>query len=397
MQGVRLKFPNMCQPVHGRRPQSLGKEFAIYLIGKKKPESPVEINTMMKSAILKTSLDMLYYSGASQALRRIFGGLGAIFMLHHVRPGGGARPGFAPNAGLEVTPNFLDQVISLCKAQGYELLSLHEAVQRLKAGEAQDRPFAAFTLDDAYRDNLVHALPVFKKHRCPFTIFASPSIQDGSCELWWRGLEAVIAGSTRVRAQIGDLSIDMPSIRDDQKRAAWHALYWPVRGLPQHDQRAWIRAFCDLNRVDLGAICRAEAMTWDELRDIARHPLCEVGGHTMHHYAVGRLAEDEARDEMAQCAARLESELGQRPRYLAYPYGDADSAAARDFKLAADVGYLAAVTTRKGLIFPGHRDHLWALPRLSLSGEFQRLRYVEVLMGGSAFAFWNGFRQLNVA
>ena len=64
---------------------------------------------------------------------------------------------------------------------------------------------------------------------------------------------------------------------------------------------------------------------------------------------------------------------------------------------AANAGYEAAVTTRKGLIFSGHRDHLTALPRLSLAGEFQKLRYVDVLLSGSAFALWNGFRQLNVA
>jgi peptidoglycan/xylan/chitin deacetylase (PgdA/CDA1 family) len=352
---------------------------------------------MMKSAILKTSLDMLYYSGASQALRRMVGGIGAIFMLHHVRPGGGLQAGFAPNAGLEVTPEFLDAVIHLARARGYELLSLHDAVEALKDGKGRERPFAVFTLDDAYRDNVVHALPVFKKHRCPFTIFSSPSIQDGTCELWWRGLEAVIAGSARLRAEICGRDIDLPTVSDDQKRAAWQQIYWPLRTMPQHAQRQWIREFCDANRVDLGAICRAEAMTWDELRDVAGHPLCEIGGHTVHHYAVGRLEPDEARGEMEACAARLEQELGQRPRYFAYPYGDAFSAAGRDFRIARDVGYEAAVTTRKGLVFPGHRNHLCALPRLSLSGEFQRLRYVDVLLSGSAFALWNGFRQLNVA
>jgi peptidoglycan/xylan/chitin deacetylase (PgdA/CDA1 family) len=84
-------------------------------------------------------------------------------------------------------------------------------------------------------------------------------------------------------------------------------------------------------------------------------------------------------------------------RFFSYPYGDPGSASNRDFKLAADAGYEAAVTTRKGLVFSGHRDHLTALPRLSLAGEFQKLRYVDVLLSGSAFALWNGFRQLNVA
>ena len=87
---------------------------------------------MAATTILKTSLELLYYSGASQALRPVFGGLGAIFMLHHVRPGGGQQMGFAPNAGLEVTPEFLDAVISFVKLRGYDLVSMTEAVRRIR-------------------------------------------------------------------------------------------------------------------------------------------------------------------------------------------------------------------------------------------------------------------------
>ena len=352
---------------------------------------------MAKTSILKTSLDMLYYSGASQVLRPIFGGLGAIFMLHHVRPGGGLQKGFVPNAGLEVTPEFLDAVITFVKQRDYDLVDMAEAVRRIRENAIGNRPFAVFTLDDAYRDNLVHARPVFRRHNCPFTIFASPAIQDGTCELWWRGLEAVIAGNTQVSAKIHSQKLHLKTVSDVQKQVAWQQLYWPVRQLEQKQQRIWIKEFCDANRVDLGAICRAEAMTWDELRTISKDPLCTIGAHTVNHYAVAQLNEAEARQELVESGQRLKEELGYAPKYFAYPYGDALSAGQRDFKLTAAVGYEAAVTTRKGLVFSGHADHLMALPRLSLSGEFQKLRYVDVLLSGSAFALWNGFKQLNVA
>jgi peptidoglycan/xylan/chitin deacetylase (PgdA/CDA1 family) len=352
---------------------------------------------MAKTTILKTSLDMLYYSGASQVLRPIFGGLGAIFMLHHVRPGGGLQMGFAPNSGLEVTPEFLDAVISFVKTRGYDLVSMAEAVQRIQENNRERKPFVVFTLDDAYRDNLVHARPVFRKHHCPFTIFASPAIQDGTCELWWRGLEAVIAGNTKVSARIQALKVQFDTISDAQKQSAWLQLYWPVRQLEQKQQRIWIKDFCDTNRVNLSAICRAEAMTWDELREISKDLLCTIGAHSVNHYAVAQLNEADATYELVESRRRIGEELGKAPKYFAYPYGDASSASPRDFKLAADAGYEAAVTTRKGLIFSGHRDHLTALPRLSLSGGFQKLRYVDVLLSGSAFALWNGFKQLNVA
>jgi peptidoglycan/xylan/chitin deacetylase (PgdA/CDA1 family) len=352
---------------------------------------------MAKTAILRTSLDLLFYSGASQALRRVCGGMGAIFMLHHIRPGGGLQAGFAPNAGLELTPDFLNTVIEHAKARGYELLSLGDAVQRLEKGDTSGNPFAVFTIDDGYRDNLVHAWPVFRRHNCPFTIFVAPAITDGSCELWWRGLEAVVAGEKRVRARIEDEDIELETVTDAQKQAAFERLYWPVRSMEEHAQRQWIREFCITRGVNLGAICRAEAMTWTELRQIAADPLCTIGAHTINHYAVAKLTPEEVRAEVIASRDRIQQELGLLPKFFAYPYGDEASAGPRDFEIVKEAGFEAAVTTRKGLIFAAHKEHLMSLPRVSLNGGFQKLRYVDVLMSGTAFALWNGLKRVKAA
>jgi len=316
--------------------------------------------------------------------------------LHHVLPGGGRQPGFAPNYGLEMTPEFLDQVIALVKRRGMDLVSIDEAVERIENPSRSTRRFAVFTLDDGYRDNRDHALPVFKAHDCPFTIFVAPAITDGTCELWWRGLEQIIAGNTKVELEVGGRTLSFATASDAEKWRAWQTLYRPLRNMDQLEQRHWIRQACTRYGIDLAAYCRSVAMTWDELRTIVREPLCTIGAHTVHHYAVARLTEAEARAELVQSADRIEAELGHRPRYFAYPYGDVASAGPRDFRLAADAGYRAAVTTRKGLIFADHARHLTALPRASLSGKIQELPFVSALIGGLPFGLLNRFRKLNV-
>jgi peptidoglycan/xylan/chitin deacetylase (PgdA/CDA1 family) len=82
---------------------------------------------------------------------------------------------------------------------------------------------------------------------------------------------------------------------------------------------------------------------------------------------------------------------------LAYPVGDPTSAGPREFRIAAELGFKTAVTTRPGVIFQEHRRHLTALPRISLNGEHQQMRYVRVLLSGAATAMWNGFQRVNAA
>ncbi len=314
-------------------------------------------------------------------------------MLHHVFPGGGFAPGFAPNRGLEITPDFLDQVIGMLKARGFDLVNLDEAARRLNGG---GRRFAVFTLDDGYRDNLVHAQPVFARHGCPYTVYVAPAIADGTCELWWRGLELAIARNNRVEAAIGGEKLVLPCASDAEKWQAWHRLYWPVRLLEQHEQRRWISSFCGNHGIDLMALCREAAMTWDEIRQISRDPLCTIGAHTVNHFNVKALRPDEAFDELDLSARRIAEETGKRPQHFAFPYGDETSAGPRDFDLARKAGYATAVTTRKGMLFPAHKDHLTALPRFSLAGEYQNIRYVETLLSGLPFALLNRFKPLNV-
>ena len=281
----------------------------------------------------------------------------------------------------------------MLKSRGFDLVNLDEAQSRIRTA---GRPFAAFTLDDGYRDNLVHAQAVFRRHDCPYSIYVAPAIADGTCELWWRALEAVISENAHVSAEINGQAIAIACGDIPSKWAAWHRMYWPVRRLEQHEQRRWIGEFTRRHGVNLEKICRDAAMTWDELRLMAADPLCTIGAHTINHFNIKALGEAEALHEMLGSADRIETELGHRPRHFAFPYGDETSAGPRDFNLAAKAGFATAVTTRKGMIFPAHAGHLTALPRFSLSGEYQSLRHVRTLLSGLPFALFNGFQTVNV-
>ena len=100
---------------------------------------------------------------------------------------------------------------------------------------------------------------------------------------------------------------------------------------------------------------------------------------------------------MRASAAVIEAALGTRPKHFSYPFGDPSSAGAREFAIARELGFKTAVTTRPGVLFREHGEHLTALPRISLNGEYQQARFVRVLLSGAATAVWNGFRRVDAA
>jgi peptidoglycan/xylan/chitin deacetylase (PgdA/CDA1 family) len=161
--------------------------------------------------------------------------------------------------------------------------------------------------------------------------------------------------------------------------------------------RAVVRDLSARYSVDIAEFCNDLCMTWSELATLASDPLVTIGAHTVNHVMLAKVPEGVARSEMAMSRAVIEVSLGHRPDHLSYPVGDRTSAGPREFEIAAELGFKTAVTTRPGVLFAEHRDHLTALPRISLNGEHQQLRYVRVLLSGAATAMWNGFRKVNAA
>ena len=119
----------------------------------------------LRSTVIRAGLEALYFSGAHHLLRPLFAGVGAIFMLHHVRPR--AAREFQPNHHLEIEPSFLRAMLSHLRARDIDIVTMDEAYRRLVSKDFARR-FAAFTLDDGYRDNRDHALPVFREFHLPF-------------------------------------------------------------------------------------------------------------------------------------------------------------------------------------------------------------------------------------
>ncbi len=343
-------------------------------------------------AIRKLALNMARYTGLAPLARPLVGGIGAILMLHSVTAAP-AKP-LGINKHLNIAPDFLDAVIADMKASGYAFVTLDEAIERIKAGGAGGQ-FATITADDAYRDNMIEALPILEKHQAPLTIYVAPALINGTADLWWDVIDDIVNARDTLFLQTKAGLVTLDCSTSARKYEANTRLHDHLTlDVAEEDQRAALHDLARSSGVDPDAPRRNTLMDWYELRKVSAHPLVTIGAHTVNHYNLRRLSEDKALGEMTEVLDILDSELGRRPRHMAYPYGYASAVGCREVELAARAGYVSAVTTRHGVLHTGHAQHLHALPRISINGRYQRLAHIRTMLSGVTTPLANSGKML---
>lgn len=332
-------------------------------------------------------------TGADRWSRGFAQGAGVILTLHHVRAA--ERRGFAPNALLDITPDFLDRALRLIRAEGYDIVSLQEALARLR-NPKPGRFFVALTFDDGYRDNVEDAWPVLAKHEAPWMLYVTPGFADRTARLWWVELEEVIRALRRIDLALPDGRFTARTETDVEKDRAFGRLYWRLRRGPEAILLSVISTLAAEAGIDPAAIVERECLPWETLRALSGAPGVTIGAHTLTHPMLAKHDADVARHEIVESRQRLETELGMPVRHFAYPVGDSGSAGPRDFALAAEAGFESAVTTRPGHLFPEHAGHLHALPRVSLNGLHQNEAALRALLSGLPFWLRSRARRLDV-
>lgn len=87
-------------------------------------------------------------------------------------------------------------------------------------------------------------------------------------------------------------------------------------------------------------------MTTDEVKEIAKSGLVEIGAHTMHHAYLPKLFYESALKEIVDSKSELEEKYGVTVVSFAYPYGAFDDNIA---KMVEEAGFTNAVTTKGGI------------------------------------------------
>jgi peptidoglycan/xylan/chitin deacetylase (PgdA/CDA1 family) len=219
----------------------------------------------------------------------------------------------------------------------YRIVSLDELGRALEAGERFERPVAAVTLDDGYRDAYELAFPLLCRYGIPAAFFVvTDLVGSGRVPLHDRLYYQLARGFAR---------------EGRVPRAAWRILERLALPPARRDRIARADKPYDALQAVLEAVCHDEArqltdemeadaplpaliaerfrcVSWEMVRTLARAGMT-IGSHTRSHTFLNHERPAAVDEELAGSRRRLEAELGRPAVHFAYPAGQFNGSAVR--------------------------------------------------------------------
>ncbi|MBK8750319.1 MAG: polysaccharide deacetylase family protein [Candidatus Competibacteraceae bacterium] len=285
----------------------------------------------------------------------------SILIFHRVLP----EPD--PLFPAEVDSRQFDTMMGWVK-QGFNVLPLYEAVERLKRGNLPAAA-AAITFDDGYADNHDIALPILQRHGLTATFFIATGFLDGG-----RMFNDTVIEAVRRCSQPGlDLTRIGLGTHDTctlaAKRQAIPNLLNRVKYLPLVQRLETVRAIAEM----AGVVLPDNLMMSSPQVKALHQAGMNIGAHTVRHPIVANLAVDEAEREIADSRDYLESLLGERVTLFAYPNGKPTiDYRYEQVEIVRRMGFTAAVSTAWGVAKPD--SDCFQLPRFT-PWERQKWRF----------------------
>jgi peptidoglycan/xylan/chitin deacetylase (PgdA/CDA1 family) len=348
----------------------------------------------IKRTTARMLFPILFYSKSYFLADLVYSGLGSILMFHRVCPSS-SKPRIKGNAGLEVTPDYLEKTILFLRKNNYEIVSLDRAAQILN-GDQVKKKIAVFTFDDGYVDNYLYAYPILKKHAVPFTIYVTTHLPDGEAILWWYLLEDLILKENRIDFELNDQRYQYSCASSREKDWVYNEIHKLILDGPSSQLNQRIRQVFENYDISFLEKTSQLSLTWQQIREMSEDPLVDIGAHTIHHEALSRLSEAAVQKEMESSRDIIESKIGQQVEHFSYPFGTKNEAGEREFRIAKKCGFKTSTTTRISNIFPEHKNLLQQLPRIPINQkrDHGNIDYLNLWLSGILPCVINKFKRI---
>jgi peptidoglycan/xylan/chitin deacetylase (PgdA/CDA1 family) len=246
----------------------------------------------------------------------------------------------------------------------YRFVSLDEVAHPQEGDRTFDRPEAAITFDDGYRDVYEHAFPILARKGIPAAVFVITKLvgtrqrplHDTVYRLMKKLYEGSPSASWVLAAQLAEagLSGRRLSWLLSQSRDPFTATRSLLVTLSQHELLEVVAVLERLMGPCDAASDEETSMDWDMIRKMQDVGFT-IGSHTQTHALLTNENCEQTTAELKMSRFDLESNLRQPVRHLAYPDGRFN---ADVLQAAAAAGYHYGYTTCR------HRDP--EFPRLTI-------------------------------
>lgn len=181
------------------------------------------------------------------------------------------------------------------------------------------------TFDDGYQDNYDLAFSALRRHRLPATFFIATGFIDDPRLPWWDEIASQIRRTDRDTIDLPEWLPEPQKLVVGQRELVIRKLLRIFKSLPGDEANRFLSDLLGATQTSSPPRNHEDLwMTWDMLREMDSAGMT-IGGHTVNHVVLSGYPFEDQWDEISTCAARIETEIGKRMDYFAYPVGNRSS------------------------------------------------------------------------
>jgi len=280
-------------------------------------------------------------SGLDALLRRLPTWRGALVLSYH-RIGERSRSDLHRGV-FSATPQTLDRQLGLL-VRHFDVVAPDDLDARLLATRGRH---VLVTFDDGYRDLYEVAHPILQSHRVRALMFLCSGFIDGHACAWWDEIAWMLRHSSLGQLPSGPWSArPLPLTGDDVERTIdlVTRAYWTLR---PREASSFIEQLASAAGSGRRSPSTLDWITWDMAREMkaAGH---QIGAHSATHPILSRLSRAQQLAEVTTSMDRIAAELGERPRWFAYPVGLRSTFDTTTLEVAREAGVELAVSNYGG-------------------------------------------------
>lgn len=235
-------------------------------------------------------------------------------------------------------------------------LSIDELLALLVEGRRLPPRAVVVSFDDGFRNNFTQAVPVLEKYSIPAVFYVTSGIVNTDLMFWVDELEDCL-NLTRRRSLLvrTDRLMEFDLTTDDARMAALRSIKAYCKIAPADEVERVVQEVAAGTGVEASVAHSPnyEKISWSELREMHRHPLFTIGGHSLYHRILTSLSPEALEREVRASLDLLTVKLGGNIEHYSYPEGQAHHYDGKTIDMLKRFGVRCSPSAIPGLNPPG--------------------------------------------